>query len=167
MKILFITTPPNNVLTALQTLYNVEVCVVECHQSSISLGNEIAAAVHSFAPDIILTYRCPYILPYEIYSQPLEGAYNIHPSLLPKHRGLNPWHDIMNDNSQINGVTLHKICEHVDDGEIILQQSYSIAGMNFEVARHTADIIASRIVFDFINTIINTSRGRHPVLLLL
>lgn len=61
----------------------------------------------------------------------------------------------MNDNSQINGVTLHKICGQVDDGEIILQQSYSIAGMNLEVARQTADIIASKIVLDFIDTIIN------------
>lgn len=154
MKILFITTPPNNVLATLQKLDNVEMCVVECHNRLTSLGNEVVAAVHSFAPDIILTYRCPYILPYEVFSRPFGGAYNIHPSLLPKHRGLNPWHDIMNDNNQINGVTLHKICEHVDDGEIILQQSYSITGMSCEVARQTADIIAGRIVFDFINTII-------------
>lgn len=162
MKILFITTPPNNVLTTLQKLNTVEVCVVECHHSLMSLGNEIVEAVHSFAPDIILTYRCPYILPYEIFSQPLVGAYNIHPSLLPKHRGLNPWHDIMNDDSQINGVTLHKICEHIDDGEIILQQSYSITGMNYETARQTADIIAGRIVFDFINTIILNFSNQSP-----
>lgn len=155
MKILFITTPPNNVLTTLQKLNKVEICVVECHHSLTSIHNEVEAAVHSFAPDIILTYRCPYILPYKVFSQPFGGTYNIHPSLLPKHRGLNPWHDIMNDNSQINGVTLHKISEHIDEGEIIFQQSYSIAGMNYEVARQTADIIAGKIVLDFIDTIIN------------
>lgn len=154
MKILFITTPPNNVLTTLQKLNTVELCVVEFHHSLTFLGNAIVEAMHSFVPDIILTYRCPYILPSGIFSQAPGGAYNIHPSLLPKHRGLNPWQNIMNDNSQTNGVTLHKICEQVDDGEIILQQSYSIAGMNLEVARHTADIIAGRIVLDFINTII-------------
>lgn len=159
MKILFVTTPPNNVLTTLQKLNNVEVCIVEFHHSLASLSEEVVAAVHSFTPDIILTYRCPYVLPYEIFSQPPAGAYNVHPSLLPKHRGSNPWHDIINDNSQVNGVTLHKVCEHVDDGEIILQQAYSIAGMNLEIARQTADIIAGRIVYDFINTIINASRG--------
>ena len=155
MRILLITTPPNVVLGTLQMLDNVELSIVDCSFAVENLHNRVSGAMESVLPDIILTYRCPYILPYEIFSQPRLGSYNIHPSLLPKHRGLNPWQNIMNDNSQINGVTLHKICGQVDDGEIILQQSYSIAGMNLEVARQTADIIASKIVLDFIDTIIN------------
>ena len=121
MKVLLITTPPNAVLNALVNSDNVELHIVNCAGDVSIIGSKVFDVVKSIIPDIILTYRCPYILPYDIYSKPQLGSFNIHPSLLPKHSGLNPWEDIMNDESQINGVTLHRINDNIDRGEIIFQ----------------------------------------------
>lgn len=150
MKVLLITTPPNAVLSALEILDDVELFIVNCACDVNVIKSRVFNIVKSISPDIILTYRCPYILPYDVYSKPRLGSYNIHPSLLPKHPGLNPWKDIMNDESQINGVTLHRINDNIDNGEIIFQHSYSIATMNVESARHVADDIASKLVCDLI-----------------
>lgn len=150
MKILLITTPPNAVLSALGMLEDVELYIVDCSSAAENIHNRVSYAVESVLPDMIITYRCPYILPYDIFSQPRLGSYNIHPSLLPKHSGLNPWEKIMNDSSQMNGVTLHRISRHVDQGEKIVQRSYSIVGMSYECARKKADDIAGIMISDFI-----------------
>lgn len=153
MRILLITTPPNDVLGTLQMLDNVELHIVDCSFAVENLHNRVSGAMESVLPDIILTYRCPYILPYEIFSQPRLGSYNIHPSLLPKHPGLNPWNSIMNDTSQTNGVTLHRITQNVDAGEIMAQSSYSIVGMSCKSARQLADDIAGMMISDFIKNL--------------
>lgn len=76
--------------------------------------------------NILLTYRCPYIIPKEIYNKVLSGAYNIHPSLLPSYPGLNPWDGIFRDQLRRSGVTLHRLSEKPDSGEIIAQESFDI-----------------------------------------
>ncbi len=151
MKILLITSLPNAVLKALRMVDDVELHVVDCSSNIGTIGVRVSKITESISFDMILTYRCPYILPYDIFSKPVLGAYNIHPSLLPKYSGLNPWMDIMNDETQMNGVTLHKITSSVDNGDIIRQCAYSIAGMNYECARQKADDIAGEMIYEFIN----------------
>lgn len=150
MKILLITTPPNAVLSSLAMLEDIELHFVDCTDARKNIHNRVSHAVESVSPDIIITYRCPYILPYEIFSLPRLGSYNIHPSLLPNHSGLNPWEGIMNDATKMNGVTLHRISQNVDQGEIIAQSSYSIVDMCYECARQMADDIAGTMISDFI-----------------
>lgn len=150
MKILLITTPPNAVLSTLEMLEDIELHFVDCSCAVKDIHFRALDAVESVSPDMIITYRCPYILPYEIFSLPRLGSYNIHPSLLPNHSGLNPWEGIMNDSSRMNGVTLHRISQNVDQGEIIAQNSYSIVDMCYECARQMADDIAGIMISDFI-----------------
>lgn len=150
MKVLLITTPPNAVLGVLDMLDNIKLYVIDCSNKQDNLQDRIFKVVKSISPDMIITYRCPYILPNEIFSQPQFGSYNIHPSLLPKHSGLNPWKSIMSDASQINGVTLHRISQDIDQGEQIAQSSYSIVDMSYECARQMADDIAGIMISDFI-----------------
>lgn len=131
-------------------LDNIELYVVDCFYAQDDLHNRVSSVAKSVLPDLIITYRCPYILPYEIFSQPRLGSYNIHPSLLPNHSGLNPWPSIMNDASKINGVTLHRISMNIDKGEQIAQKSYSIANISYECARRIADEIAAVMIRDFL-----------------
>lgn len=145
--IILLTTGENEVREKIKSL--------PCFTSIIDCSNEKSFVFDTLKTytqqncEIILTYRCPFILPKEIFTKASLGAYNIHPSLLPKHAGLNPWKDIMNDISQVNGVTIHEISETVDMGKIIIQQPYSIAGMTYNEARERADVIASRLLIDF------------------
>ena len=62
----------------------------------------------------------------------------------------------MRDKDQLNGVTLHRIDNHIDAGEIVAQRSYSIRGMNCNEARVAADRIAGNMVIRFFSTFQDT-----------
>lgn len=152
MKVLVITRSPNAVWNAIKSMRSVVASLVDWSANLDSIHEKIRDAINNFQPDLILTYRCPYILPRAIYTKARYGAYNIHPALLPKYPGLNPWPEIMRDRDMINGVTLHRIDNHIDAGEVISQQSYSIRGMNCNEARLAADKIAGEMVVHFFST---------------
>ena len=51
---------------------------------------------------------------------------NIHPSLLPKHRGLRAWEQALAAGDSVAGCTVHYVDEGVDTGEIIAQAEVDI-----------------------------------------
>ncbi len=51
---------------------------------------------------------------------------NIHPSLLPKYKGLNTHRRVIENMDTISGCTVHYVNENLDDGEIIIQREISI-----------------------------------------
>lgn len=44
---------------------------------------------------------------------------NIHPSYLPKNKGLNPQKQVINEKASYAGCTVHFVNEKIDDGEIL------------------------------------------------
>ena len=48
---------------------------------------------------------------------------NIHPSILPKFKGVNAIEQAFNSQEKEIGITIHYVIEEVDNGEIILQKS--------------------------------------------
>ena len=51
---------------------------------------------------------------------------NIHPSLLPKHKGLNTYQSALDSGDTQHGTTVHFVTEELDSGANILQASLSI-----------------------------------------
>ena len=51
---------------------------------------------------------------------------NIHPSLLPKYKGLNTFERILKNKEKKTGCTVHFVNENLDGGRIILQKSFYI-----------------------------------------
>tara|TARA_Y100000022_G_scaffold91857_1_gene79343 strand:- start:377 stop:961 length:585 start_codon:yes stop_codon:yes gene_type:complete len=51
---------------------------------------------------------------------------NIHPSLLPKYKGLNTHQRAINDNQKYSGCTVHFVNSRLDSGKIILQKKVKI-----------------------------------------
>jgi len=70
---------------------------------------------------------------------------NLHFSLLPKHRGASPVQASILNGDTISGITLQAINEKMDEGEVILQRSFSIKNMNapsvFDLALKETDIL--------------------------
>jgi len=77
-------------------------------------------------PDLIISAHLRKILHKEIFSQAAKGAINVHPSLLPKYRGLSPQHQAILHGDDESGVTVHYIDADVDTGEIIVQKKFPI-----------------------------------------
>ena len=146
MRVLFVTTSPNSVLNRLRTISSIDLCVVDCAENYITVGERIEEAITAQTPDLILVYRCPYILPESVFTIARLGAYNLHPSLLPKYSGLNPWKDIFANKESVSGVTLHRISSNIDGGEIIYQVEYSIDPCDtIDKARYKADCLATEL----------------------
>jgi len=51
---------------------------------------------------------------------------NIHPSLLPKYKGLNTHQKALKNNDKYSGCTVHYVNDKVDSGKIILQKKVKI-----------------------------------------
>ncbi len=64
---------------------------------------------------------------------------NIHPSLLPKYKGLNTHQRAINAGDKKHGCTVHWVSKGVDDGEIIAQAELTIRDGD------SADLLAQRV----------------------
>ena len=51
---------------------------------------------------------------------------NIHPSLLPKYKGLNTHKRVLENNDDITGCTVHYVNHELDGGEIIIQKTVKV-----------------------------------------
>ncbi len=61
-----------------------------------------------------------------VNSLPSKFIVNIHPSLLPKYKGMNAIKQALDDSAQYTGVTIHYVNEGMDSGSIIKQNFIKI-----------------------------------------
>ncbi len=66
------------------------------------------------------------ILPKEVLDIPKYGCINIHASLLPKYRGASPIQQAIIDGEEKTGVTIMRMDEGLDTGDILLQKEIPI-----------------------------------------
>ena len=59
---------------------------------------------------------------------------NIHPSLLPKYKGLNTHKRVLNNNEKYSGCTVHFVNSRLDSGKIILQKKIKITKNESEIS---------------------------------
>ena len=84
--------------------------------------NEIAA----YNADVILVMGWYYMVPAQVRDLAKYGAWGIHASLLPKYAGGAPLVWAMIEGEKESGVTLFRLEDGVDDGDIIKQGKISI-----------------------------------------
>lgn len=107
------------------------------------------AAVSKLQPDIILVSCYARKLPKEIISLAKIGCFNLHPSLLPKYRGPTPLFWQFREGEAQFGVTLHRMTERLDDGNIIAQQSID---MPDGVSKEEASRMLAKLASDLVST---------------
>ncbi|MGQ9863842.1 MAG: methionyl-tRNA formyltransferase [Bacteroidia bacterium] len=72
---------------------------------------------------VVVAYR---ILPPALWSLPVYGAINLHPSLLPAYRGAAPIEWTLINGEKITGVTTFKIQAGIDTGPLLMQEPYPV-----------------------------------------
>ena len=72
-------------------------------------------------PDLIVSAHFQRILPPELFAWATVGAFNLHPSLLPKYRGMSPQHWPIVFGDSATAVTVHRMSNEVDTGNIMRQ----------------------------------------------
>jgi methionyl-tRNA formyltransferase len=105
-----------------------------CAEQSIPLlktksvkSNEFLANFDELKFDLTISAHFQRILPEVLFGRAASGGLNLHPSLLPRYRGMSPqhWPIILGDDQ--TGVTVHLIDEGVDTGNILCQETISLS----------------------------------------
>jgi methionyl-tRNA formyltransferase len=89
-----------------------------------------AAAVAELAllePDFVVVAAFGLILRADLINLPSRGCVNLHPSLLPRHRGVSPVQTAILDGDAETGCTTMLIDEGVDTGDLLLARPIPIA----------------------------------------
>jgi len=78
---------------------------------------------------------------------------NLHPSLLPRHKGLNAIEKSYEDEYEFGGVSVHWVSSVLDGGEIILQKKIRKDNITFEEYNYTIRKIEKEVLVKAIKSI--------------
>ncbi len=105
-------------------------------------------------------------LPSILYQIPKYGTINLHASLLPDYRGAAPINWCLMNNETHTGVSIIKINEKIDYGDILMQKKVLIdKNDDFETLKDKLSVIGSRILYKTIVLILkNQIQGKKQVI---
>jgi methionyl-tRNA formyltransferase len=86
----------------------------------------LAATIRELRPDLLCIVGFPWIVPDTILEIPRVGAVNVHPALLPRHRGPLPLFWTYHSDDRQTGVTIHRAIAKPDAGDIFAQRRFEL-----------------------------------------
>jgi len=95
-------------------------CFYDIHSESA------VAVVKAFRPWLGVSIGSPILKPF-LFTIPEIGTINVHKSLLPNYRGMPPGFWELHDGASQTGVSIHRVAEGLDTGDILLQEPLSIS----------------------------------------
>ncbi|MBI1318105.1 MAG: hypothetical protein GC168_04025 [Candidatus Hydrogenedens sp.] len=98
--------------------------------------------------DVLLVSGFAIILKEPLLSLPAVGCVNMHSSLLPRHRGPNPFSAVITQGEKESGVTFHVMETGIDTGDILDQTAFPLGERDdmYTVYRQACRIAGERIV---------------------
>ncbi|MEY6762569.1 bifunctional UDP-4-amino-4-deoxy-L-arabinose formyltransferase/UDP-glucuronic acid oxidase ArnA [Kluyvera ascorbata] len=100
--------------------------------------------IRAMAPDVIFSFYYRNLLSDDILNLAPKGAFNLHGSLLPKYRGRAPLNWVLVNGEKETGVTLHRMTNRADAGDIVAQQTVAIADSDVALSLHRKLCAASQ-----------------------
>jgi methionyl-tRNA formyltransferase len=98
---------------------------IPCRTTDINAPENIAL-LRDIAPAFIFSFYYRNIIGQEVLDIPLNGALNLHGSLLPRYRGRVPVNWAVINGESESGATLHYMVEKPDAGDIVDQEKVPI-----------------------------------------
>ncbi len=87
-------------------------------------AEKLTAALVQRKPDLVCIAGFPWLLQPDLLALPRRGAVNLHPSLLPRHRGPNPWFWTYYHDDRETGVSVHAVTARADAGPLLDQERF-------------------------------------------
>jgi methionyl-tRNA formyltransferase len=110
--------------------------IIEASEVGSALNTLIEARLHAEQPDLIVSWFWTRLIRAEWLEKIPCGGIGAHPSLLPRHRGPNPYFWAIDSGDVETGVTLHTLSAEYDTGDILLTRSILIGEANaWQLAR--------------------------------
>ena len=98
--------------------------------------------IENLKPDLIIVAAYNQILPSNILEIPKYGCLNVHPSLLPRHRGASPIQQAILNGDKETGTTIILMNEKIDEGDITSKEKLEIDDkiIYFELEKKLANL---------------------------
>lgn len=103
-------------------------CGLPVHQPVSLRSERVQVELAEHRPDVIVVAAYGKLLPPPVLNTPFHGCLNLHPSLLPRHRGPSPVATAILEGDNTTGVTLMLLDEGMDTGPTISRRQYSLSG---------------------------------------
>ena len=88
--------------------------------------HRLAERIRAEEPDLLVSWFFTAKLPMSIVHAAKRGGIGVHPSLLPRHRGPDPYFAAIDQGDQVTGVTVHRIEAEYDTGPILASRELVI-----------------------------------------
>jgi hypothetical protein len=126
-------------------------------------ASDFVEEVNNRGIDLIVVAAFSRILKARLIAAPRLGCINVHPSLLPRYRGPNPFYWVLAGGEKKTGVTIHYIDEGIDSGDIILQREFTINARDTEKdLLMKASVLASEMMGEAISLLAAGTAPRVP-----
>lgn len=127
---------------------------IEVLQPERVRGNEeFIQTLRECRPDIMIVAAYGQILPKEVLELPKYGCINVHASLLPKLRGAAPIQKAIIDGEKETGVTIMKMAEGLDTGDMLLKEAVEIGSMNYSQLHDRLAEMGSKLLLEALDLI--------------
>ncbi len=83
--------------------------------------NNISSDINQNGIDLIILAGYMKILPKDFVNSHDGKIINLHPSLLPKHKGLNTHQRAIQSGDDVHGASVHFVTDELDDGPVFIQ----------------------------------------------
>lgn len=110
------------------------------HNSREAFEEQLSASLANYDIDLIVLAGFMRVLGDDFIEKWPKRIINIHPSLLPKYKGLHPQERAINDGESESGCSVHYVIPELDSGPIIGQKRVPILDGD------TADTLSKRIL---------------------
>ena len=107
-----------------------------------SFDQALVQEIDSYQPDLLALAGFMRILTPEFVHRYQGKALNIHPSLLPKYRGLHTHRRVLEAGDTEHGCSIHLVTNELDGGPLIIQSCVPV------LADDTEDQLANRVLKD-------------------
>ncbi len=107
-----------------------------------AFDSELARAIDTYQPDFVILAGFMRILTAEFVRHFAGKLINIHPSLLPKFKGLHTHQRAIEAGEKEHGASVHFVTAELDDGPVVLQAKVPV------LADDTPESLAARVLVE-------------------
>jgi phosphoribosylglycinamide formyltransferase-1 len=132
------------------------------YESREAFDAEVVKRLQVYKPDLTVLAGFMRILT-PVFTEVVK-AVNLHPSLLPRHKGLNAIEKSYKDPFETGGVSIHYVSSELDGGEIVLQKEITKQGLDFEAYDKAVRIVEKEALTETILQILAQSKEKNDVL---
>ena len=107
-----------------------EIIDPKAYESREAFDTAVVERLKQYSPELTVLAGFMRILT-PVFTEQIKSI-NLHPSLLPRHKGLNAIEKSYDDGYSDGGVSVHYVTSELDGGEVILQKKITKEGLDFE-----------------------------------